>query len=1088
MSKARQSTRQRYRKPRMEYSEGSRVGFQEGSGPSGSSGQKAHEEKKREETIKRGIFGGIGRKQRRANRMARRANRSWYLGKNLGRADPSTAAGQPYIPPMYSAPESKRSVRKFLNRMVGTDLPEGTPVRDWVAERPTPVIDYFKNNQPLRSLLRGAANYIPGGKETAGFFETYKPIRSLYDFATPEMWIGKDRRGPIQSTVRGLGNIYGHLNNRDTREFENTGGRINARVGFYNTSTGFEDNEGDIKGGQANKKKTQTSNTTQQTQKTTASGQTTPSGQEQNENAELEVWDGVSKPTRSMFPNNSKGEENFNAAKSYWNSQQVKKNTSTTENQTTENQTTENQTTENQTTENQTTENQTTENQTATSDDISSHTETTQVPVLDEDGNPVKDENGNIVTKDAPKTQIQKETQAALEGKLPDTTKADVAVLNQEPVYNEDGTLKKDAQGNQVYQTIEDTDPVQMAKTKRTPKENRSAWNDSPKTGLGNIVDNAMYTASDGQVFSSNAEGKLYEKFLEETQGKDIAAASQAGAVTDETVTTGTSTTAQAQEDIDAATYTADEVSEDADVTAAQGTVGDKSTVDVDKVKVDDVSPITAAKVDKEFRSTDPEENAALVKQLQGTLSADAKVKAVKVAGLSERKITRYKKQLRSAGLSEEEIKEIGNDPEALEDRVLDFTEEERGIIEGLPEEALVSTQIEGLLEGMEKGEVPAWANPAVAAVNQMLAARGMSASTVGRDALFNAIIQSAMPIAQSNAQAIQASVAQSKNIEAQESLKNAEMAQQRATQNASQVFQMDMANFSAEQQRLVTNAKFFQTVALTETNNRQQAAVQDAMIQSQINIAEADMKTKARINNANAFLQMDMANLSNEQQANVLEAQIENQRILSNQSAVNAAKQFNATSENQTNQFMASLNQQIEINNATRNDDMQKFNANSKNAAEARRTARDADLEKFNAQMRQDIDKANAEYSFRRESWNATNAATVNAANVAWRRRSNEVNTATQNAVNMQNAMNSFKMSSSAMAFLWQEQRDQADHDWKSYEASEQRKASVVIAALGAGSGTYDSKHWEPGFNNTLMKALTGLGIDHSLTEQEYS
>ena len=51
------------------------------------------------------------------------------------------------------------------------------------------------------------------------------------------------------------------------------------------------------------------------------------------------------------------------------------------------------------------------------------------------------------------------------------------------------------------------------------------------------------------------------------------------------------------------------------------------------------------------------------------------------------------------------EISELKNDPEALEERVLDFTEEQRGVIEGLPEEALVSTQIEGLLEGMEEGE-----------------------------------------------------------------------------------------------------------------------------------------------------------------------------------------------------------------------------------------------------------------------------------------------------------------------------------------------------------------------------------------------
>ena len=50
--------------------------------------------------------------------------------------------------------------------------------------------------------------------------------------------------------------------------------------------------------------------------------------------------------------------------------------------------------------------------------------------------------------------------------------------------------------------------------------------------------------------------------------------------------------------------------------------------------------------------------------------------------------------------------------------------------------------------------------------------------------------------------------------------------------------------------------------------------------------------------------------------------------------------------------------------------------------------------------------------------------------------------------------------------------------HDWKSYEAAEQRMASVIIAALGAGGDAYDSKHWDSGFNNTVLKSLEALGI----------
>ena len=153
--------------------------------------------------------------------------------------------------------------------------------------------------------------------------------------------------------------------------------------------------------------------------------------------------------------------------------------------------------------------------------------------------------------------------------------------------------------------------------------------------------------------------------------------------------------------------------------------------------------------------------------------------------GSSLSRITRAKKQLSNAGLSDADITELGNDPESLEARLADFSEAERGIIEGLPEEALVSNQLDSLLSGIEEGEIPTWARPAVASVESMLAQRGMSASTVGRDALFNAIITSAMPMAQSNAQAIQASVGQQRAIEAQEAEANAARGQQTALTNA---------------------------------------------------------------------------------------------------------------------------------------------------------------------------------------------------------------------------------------------------------------------------------------------------------------
>jgi len=552
------------------------------------------------------------------------------------------------------------------------------------------------------------------------------------------------------------------------------------------------------------------------------------------------------------------------------------------------------------------------------------------------------------------------------------------------------------------------------------------------------------------------------------TEGADISA------ITPEAVTTGEVTTAQTPEQIQAAQMEAAMVSPDAQVKAAEGEVSDQAIAQA--AGVERVAPIEGAEVEI------PE--GALTERVVGKISDGAKATAAINAGTSLSRITRAKKQLSRAGLSDTDIQEIGNDPEALEDRLADFSEEQRGIIEGLPEEALVSTQINGLLEGMENGEIPVWAKPAVAQVEQMLAQRGMSASTVGRDSLFNAIIQSAMPIAQSNAQAIQSSVAQQRDIEARESEANAARVQQTALTNAQNVFQMDMAQFSSDQQIALSNSKFMQTVGLTEANNEQQAAIQDALLMSQANLAEADFNQKAQIQNAQAFLSMDMANLNNKQQANVLKAQQNQQRLLSNQSAQNAAAQFNAASENQTNQFMSSLNAQMNQYNASQANAMEQFNATQSNAAEARRVGREADIEKFNAQLITQVDQFNSQQDFARNQWNAQNAAAVEASNIQWRRQANTVNTAAQNQINMQNAQNAFGLSTQAMSFLWQELRDQADFDFRSYENEENRKAQIIATAManeGEAGERYDD------YLNGLLTTV-GASYRNGLTNYSYN
>jgi len=551
-------------------------------------------------------------------------------------------------------------------------------------------------------------------------------------------------------------------------------------------------------------------------------------------------------------------------------------------------------------------------------------------------------------------------------------------------------------------------------------------------------------------------EGTIIEDPLDTLQMGEIDKPESvtAAPVTPETVTQVTDTaTTEAPTPFQAAQMEAAQTGSAA-VQAAQGQVSEEAELTEEEIaqaaNVVDVAPIEGAEVDIPV--------GALTERVIGTLSDEAKSTAALNTGSSLRKLSRAKKQLRNAGLTENQIDEIGDDIEALEDRLDDFTESQRGIIAGVDKDILVDAQMGRLLDGIEEGEIPIWAQGAVGKVENMLAARGLSASSVGRAELTNAILQSALPMAQSNATALQQAATQQRDIEAKESEANTARRQQTALTNANNVFQMDMAQFTSDQQIALSNSRFLQTIGLTEASNDQQAAVQNAVIQSQINLAEADAITKLTAQNAQAFLQMDVQNLSNRQQSEVLTAQMQQQSMLSNQAATNASRQFNATSRNQTEQFMASLSTQVALNNTQQLNAMKQFNAQSANAAEARRVGIEADLNKANAAMANQINAQNAQLDFNREQFNAANALAVAQSNVNWRRQANTAETAAANQINQQNVQNAFQLSSQAQAFLWQELRDQADYDFKWADNEAMREAQAVVAAIGNEAGAAEN------------------------------
>lgn len=185
---------------------------------------------------------------------------------------------------------------------------------------------------------------------------------------------------------------------------------------------------------------------------------------------------------------------------------------------------------------------------------------------------------------------------------------------------------------------------------------------------------------------------------------------------------------------------------------------------------------------------------------------------------------------------------------------------------------ASMSKHLDGLLEGMEQGNVPLWARPAVTKVEQMLAARGISASSIGRDSLFNAIIQAAMPIAQQDATFEQDAAKTNYNAKVQAILSDVNMDFAAKQFNANSINQTNQ--FRAQ---------------LTAQVDMQNAARKDAM--AQFNVSEIN-KT-------------EMFNVGNKLQTSQFNA-----------TQVNAMTQLSAQLNSQREQFNAQMSSQLEQSN----------------------------------------------------------------------------------------------------------------------------------------------------------------------------
>ena len=368
------------------------------------------------------------------------------------------------------------------------------------------------------------------------------------------------------------------------------------------------------------------------------------------------------------------------------------------------------------------------------------------------------------------------------------------------------------------------------------------------------------------------------------------------------------------------------------------------------------------------------------------------------------------------------------------------FTEQIQAAEAQPSEKATVQGQLASLTADFDATNPPAWAAGALRGVQAAMAQRGLGASSMAGQAMIQAAIESALPIAQADAQVQASFEAQNLSNRQARAMLGAEQrakfmgqefdqAFQARVQNAGKISDVANMNFTAEQQIALENSRAANTVNLNNLSNAQAMVMAEASALANLDMANLNNRQQAAVQNAQNFLQMDMANLSNEQATTIFKAQQTVQSLFTDQAQENAARQFNATSQNQTDQFFANLKSQTSQFNASQANAQMQFNAGEVNA----------------------MAKFNKEIANQRDQFNANNQLAIAQSNAVWRREIATAETAAVNRANEINAAAVLDVSKTAYDNLWSYYSDTMEHAWKAADNQLDRMNNLAIAQLSA-------------------------------------
>ena len=445
------------------------------------------------------------------------------------------------------------------------------------------------------------------------------------------------------------------------------------------------------------------------------------------------------------------------------------------------------------------------------------------------------------------------------------------------------------------------------------------------------------------------------------------------------------------------------------------------------------IDKVTAATDALEASQVNPDDPRAKVTAAQATESSVSDITAAQ--GTATKLENPVQREIQAGELIE---------PVANAEKASKFTEQIQAATATPSEKATVQGQLADLTANFDATNPPPWAAVALRGVQAVMQQRGLGASSIAGQALIQASLESALPIAMADAKTVASFEAQNLSNRQQRAML---AAQQRATfmgmefdqgfqarvMNSAKIADVANMNFTAEQQIALENSRIANTMNLANLSNRQAKVMAEAAALANMDMANLNNRQQSAVQNAQNFMQRDLTNLANQQQTELFKTQQRVQSLFTDQAATNASRQFNATSENQTKQFFAQLDTQVSQFNASQANAQAQFNAGQENA----------------------ISQFNTNLANQREQFNANNRLVIDQNNAQWRRQIATADTAAVNRANEINAQNLLGISNTAYNNLWNYYSDAMQYAWTSAENERDRVKDIAVAHLNADNAT---------------------------------